>query len=88
MASIPSEPRYTVKDPAPGFGQMIANFKLNDIGMIGLFTAASVSVGYMGGKPVQIRGPTMVMAGTLGLVGGFLFACQNSAGRLMGFRAP
>ncbi|KAH7545343.1 hypothetical protein FEM48_Zijuj01G0083600 [Ziziphus jujuba var. spinosa] len=32
-----------------------------------------------------IRGPSMVTGGLIGLMGGFMYAYQNSAGRLMGF---
>ena len=35
------------------------------------------------GKP--IRGPSMMMGGVLGGIGGFLLAYQQSAGRLMGY---
>lgn len=35
-------------------------------------------------KP-NIRGPSMVTGGLIGLMGGFMYAYQNSAGRLMGF---
>jgi hypothetical protein len=32
-----------------------------------------------------IRGPSMVTGGLIGVMGGFMYAYQNSAGRLMGF---
>jgi hypothetical protein len=35
------------------------------------------------GKP--IRGPSTVMAGILGGIGGFMLAYQSSSGRLMGY---
>ena len=35
-------------------------------------------------KP-NIRGPSMFTGGLIGLMGGFMYAYQNSAGRLMGF---
>lgn len=38
----------------------------------------------VGIKP-GIRGPSMVTGGLIGLLGGFMYAYQNSAGRLMGF---
>ena len=39
---------------------------------------------FLGIKP-GIRGPSMVTGGLIGLMGGFMYAYQNSAGRLMGF---
>lgn len=33
----------------------------------------------------NIRGPSMVTGGLIGVMGGFMYAYQNSAGRLMGF---
>ena len=38
----------------------------------------------IGIKP-GIRGPSMVTGGIIGLMGGFMYAYQNSAGRIMGF---
>lgn len=38
----------------------------------------------IGIKP-GIKGPSMVTGGLIGLMGGFMYAYQNSAGRLMGF---
>lgn len=38
----------------------------------------------IGIKP-GIRGPSMVTGGLIGLMGGFMYAYQNSAGRIMGF---
>lgn len=40
--------------------------------------------GFIGIKP-GIKGPSMVTGGLIGLMGGFMYAYQNSAGRLMGF---
>lgn len=39
---------------------------------------------FAGIKP-NIRGPSMVTGGLIGVMGGFMYAYQNSAGRLMGF---
>jgi hypothetical protein len=36
------------------------------------------------GGSVNIRGPSMYTAGLIGLMGGFMYAYQCSAGRLMG----
>lgn len=38
----------------------------------------------LGIKP-GIKGPSMVTGGLIGVMGGFMYAYQNSAGRLMGF---
>ncbi|KAL2341379.1 hypothetical protein Fmac_009319 [Flemingia macrophylla] len=38
----------------------------------------------LGIKP-GIRGPSMVTGGLIGVMGGFMYAYQNSVGRLMGF---
>ncbi|GKD94870.1 NADH-ubiquinone oxidoreductase 20.9 kDa subunit [Tanacetum coccineum] len=38
-----------------------------------------------GGIKPGIRGPSMVTGGLIGVMGGFIYAYQNSAGRLMGF---
>ncbi|KAJ0016694.1 hypothetical protein Pint_09477 [Pistacia integerrima] len=39
---------------------------------------------FVGLKP-GLPGPSMVTGGLIGLMGGFMYAYQNSAGRLMGF---
>lgn len=39
---------------------------------------------YFAGGSVNIRGPSMYTAGLIGLMGGFMYAYQCSAGRLMG----
>ncbi|KAJ4704067.1 NADH-ubiquinone oxidoreductase subunit [Melia azedarach] len=38
----------------------------------------------VGIKP-GLKGPSMVTGGLIGLMGGFMYAYQNSAGRIMGF---
>lgn len=38
----------------------------------------------LGIKP-GIKGPSMVTGGLIGVMGGFMYAYQNSAGRIMGF---
>jgi hypothetical protein len=38
----------------------------------------------IGIKP-GLKGPSMVTGGLIGLMGGFMYAYQNSAGRIMGF---
>ncbi|CAM8909270.1 unnamed protein product [Rhodiola kirilowii] len=48
-------------------------------------TGVSVTVGYLSGIKPGIRGPSMVTGGIIGLMGGFMYAYQNSCGRIMGF---
>ncbi|KAK9227781.1 hypothetical protein WN943_012837 [Citrus x changshan-huyou] len=46
-----------------------------------IFNAINIDAGIKPG----LKGPSMVTGGLIGLMGGFMYAYQNSAGRLMGF---
>ncbi|GAQ79750.1 hypothetical protein KFL_000370240 [Klebsormidium nitens] len=77
---------YPVADPAPGFWKAVGNFDVNDyLKMTGL-TAISLPFGYAAGNTpgARIAGPSMYVAGMIGLFGGFCLAYQSSTGRLMG----
>ncbi|GBG86410.1 hypothetical protein CBR_g41406 [Chara braunii] len=84
MGIFLDEPKYEVIDRTPGFGKTVRNFNLDDtMKMVGL-TGMSLPVGYLAGGSVNVRGPSMYCAGLIGLMGGFMFAYQCSAGRLIG----
>lgn len=46
-----------------------------------MFNVINIDAGIKPG----LKGPSMVTGGLIGLMGGFMYAYQNSAGRLMGF---
>lgn len=50
-----------------------------------LITSVIDSIVVNTGIKPGIRGPSMVTGGLIGLMGGFMYAYQNSAGRIMGF---
>ncbi|KAG1334890.1 NADH-ubiquinone oxidoreductase subunit [Cocos nucifera] len=79
------KPEYPVVDRNPPFTKAVANFNTLDYLRLFTITGVSVTVGYLSGIKPNIRGPSMVTGGLIGLMGGFMYAYQNSAGRLMGF---
>ncbi|KAF5183757.1 Nadh-ubiquinone oxidoreductase subunit [Thalictrum thalictroides] len=79
------KPEYPVIDRNPPFTKTVANFNTLDYLRFTTITGISVTVGYLSGIKPNIRGPSMVTGGLIGLMGGFMYAYQNSAGRLMGF---
>lgn len=80
-----AKPEYPVVDRNPPFTKTVANFNTLDYLRFITITGVSVTVGYLSGIKPNIRGPSMVTGGLIGLMGGFMYAYQNSAGRLMGF---
>ncbi|KAL6600788.1 hypothetical protein ACP70R_045073 [Stipagrostis hirtigluma subsp. patula] len=81
------KPEYTVVDRNPAFTKVVGNFSALDYLRLSTISAVSVTVGYLSGAWIKpgIRGPSMVTGGLIGVMGGFMYAYQNSAGRLMGF---
>ncbi|KAH9607997.1 hypothetical protein KSS87_012534 [Heliosperma pusillum] len=93
-----AKPEYPVVDRNPPFTKVVGNFSSLDYLRFATITGVSVTVGYLsasdggfvtlfamiGIKP-GIKGPSMVTGGLIGLMGGFMYAYQNSCGRLMGF---
>ncbi|XP_031492657.1 uncharacterized protein LOC116259143 [Nymphaea colorata] len=80
-----AKPEYPVVDRNPPFTKTVANFNTLDYLRLLSITGVSVTVGYLSGIKPNIRGPSMFTGGLIGLMGGFMYAYQNSAGRLMGF---
>ncbi|KAG6532967.1 NADH-ubiquinone oxidoreductase 20.9 kDa subunit-like [Zingiber officinale] len=80
-----AKPEYPVIDRNPPFTKTVANFSTLDYLRLSTITAVSVTVGYLSGIKPNVRGPSMVTGGIIGLMGGFMYAYQNSVGRLMGF---
>uniref|UniRef100_A0A0A0LT27 NADH-ubiquinone oxidoreductase 21kDa subunit N-terminal domain-containing protein n=3 Tax=Cucumis sativus TaxID=3659 RepID=A0A0A0LT27_CUCSA len=80
-----TKPEYPVVDRNPPFTKVVGNFDTLDYLRFVTITGVSVTVGYLSGIKPGIRGPSMVTGGLIGLMGGFMYAYQNSAGRLMGF---
>ncbi|XP_010542191.1 PREDICTED: uncharacterized protein LOC104815483 [Tarenaya hassleriana] len=80
------KPQYPVIDRNPPFLKVVGNFSTLDyLRFFSSITGISVTVGYLSGIKPGIKGPSMVTGGLIGLMGGFMYAYQNSAGRLMGF---
>ncbi|KAK4588594.1 hypothetical protein RGQ29_019560 [Quercus rubra] len=79
------KPEYPVLDRDPPFTRVVGNFNSLDYLRFVTITGVSVTVGYLSGIKPGIRGPSMVTGGIIGLMGGFMYAYQNSAGRIMGF---
>ncbi|KAJ7538878.1 hypothetical protein O6H91_11G067100 [Diphasiastrum complanatum] len=84
MGIILDEPKHPVIDANPSFGKTVSNFSMLDYLKITTITGVSLPFGYLAGASSHIRGPSMYTAGIIGLMGGFMYAYQNSAGRLMG----
>ncbi|XP_048447394.1 uncharacterized protein LOC103936806 isoform X1 [Pyrus x bretschneideri] len=80
-----TKPEYPVIDRNPPFTTVVGNFSTLDYFRFATITGVSVTVGYLSGIKPGIRGPSMVTGGLIGVMGGFMYAYQNSAGRLMGF---
>ncbi|OQS05240.1 hypothetical protein THRCLA_20678 [Thraustotheca clavata] len=80
----PRTPRFPITMKHPSFGDTTDNFNASDYLTIGTSSAVSLTAGYALGKPVRV--PAMVAMGILGTIGGFLYAFQNSAQRLEGFK--
>ncbi|KAF3792547.1 hypothetical protein EJ110_NYTH08451 [Nymphaea thermarum] len=80
-----AKPEYPVVDRNPPFTKTVGNFNTLDYLRLLSITGVSVTVGYLSGIKPNIRGPSMFTGGLIGLMGGFMYAYQNSAGRLMGF---
>uniref|UniRef100_A0A0D6R8D1 NADH-ubiquinone oxidoreductase 21kDa subunit N-terminal domain-containing protein n=2 Tax=Araucariaceae TaxID=25664 RepID=A0A0D6R8D1_ARACU len=79
-----AKPEYPVIDKNPPFTKTVGNFSMLDYLRVGTITGVSIPVGYLAGGNCNLRGPSMVTAGIIGIMGGFMYAYQNSAGRLMG----
>ncbi|MBA0778832.1 hypothetical protein Gotri_006647 [Gossypium trilobum] len=80
-----AKPEYPVVDRNPPFTKVVGNFNTLDYLRFTTITGVSVTVGYLSGIKPGLKGPSMVTGGLIGLMGGFMYAYQNSAGRLMGF---
>ncbi|OMP06922.1 hypothetical protein COLO4_07784 [Corchorus olitorius] len=80
-----AKPEYPVLDRNPPFTKVVGNFNTLDYLRFATITGVSVTVGYLSGIKPGLKGPSMVTGGLIGLMGGFMYAYQNSAGRLMGF---
>ncbi|CAI5963181.1 unnamed protein product [Closterium sp. NIES-64] len=84
MGIFLDEPKFPVIDRTPSFGRTVGNFTFSDYKNVATFTAVSLPFGYLAGGSANLRGPSMYCAGILGLMGGFMYAYQQSSGRLMG----
>mmetsp|Transcript_42655 Transcript_42655/g.106753 ORF Transcript_42655/g.106753 Transcript_42655/m.106753 type:complete len:100 (+) Transcript_42655:64-363(+) len=79
-------PKYPCIYPNPSFTEVTKNFRADDFKIIAMATLASIPYGYFAGtaRLPQMRVPSMLMSGIIGLHGGFFIAYQQSGGRLMG----
>ncbi|KAH0851730.1 hypothetical protein HID58_094518 [Brassica napus] len=76
------KPQYPVVDRNPPFTKVVGNFSVLD------YLRSPPSPAFPSPSAIYqpgIKGPSMVTGGLIGLMGGFMYAYQNSAGRLMGF---
>ncbi|KAE8714875.1 hypothetical protein F3Y22_tig00110187pilonHSYRG00177 [Hibiscus syriacus] len=86
-----AKPEYPVLDRNPPFTKVCGNFNILDYLRFVTITGVSVTVGDLSGNLniIQIqfgyKTGTERSGGLIGLMGGFMYAYQNSAGRLMGF---
>ncbi|KAL4628146.1 hypothetical protein ACB092_05G215200 [Castanea dentata] len=80
-----AKPKYPVLDRDPSFTRVVGNFNCLDYLRFVTITSVSVTVGYLSWIKPGIRGPSMVTGGIIGLMGGFMYAYQNSACQIMGF---
>ncbi|CAH1444323.1 unnamed protein product [Lactuca virosa] len=80
-----AKPEYPVIDRNPPFTKTVTNFNTLHYLRHTTISDISVTVGYLSGIKPGIRGPSMVTRGLIGVMGGFMYAYQNSVGRLMGF---
>ncbi|GMJ03677.1 hypothetical protein like AT4G16450 [Hibiscus trionum] len=80
-----AKPEYPVIDRNPPFTKVYGNFNTLDYLCFTTITSVSVTVGYLSGIKSGLKGPKMLTGGPIRLMGGFMYAYQNSAGRIMGF---
>ena len=80
-----TKPEYPVVDQHPLFTKVVGNFNTLDYFRFITITGISVTVGDLSEIKPRIKGPSMVTGGLIGLMGGFMYAYQNSVGRLIGF---
>mmetsp|Transcript_34423 Transcript_34423/g.50563 ORF Transcript_34423/g.50563 Transcript_34423/m.50563 type:complete len:95 (+) Transcript_34423:85-369(+) len=81
-----SEPPFPATNPSPGWGDALTNFNVKDIAIVGASTAFAGTAAFFGSTTHALRGPTARVAMVVGASAGFLIACQNSWGRLMGYK--
>ncbi|DBA72772.1 TPA: hypothetical protein ACH3X2_010162 [Trebouxia sp. C0005] len=79
------EPTYPVIDKAPHFWKTVGNFNWKDWATFAGTTAACYPFGWAVGVAPKIPKQSALMGATIGALGGFMLAHQQSAGRLMGF---
>merc|ERR1712199_4883 len=87
MGIVLDEPRFPVSNRAPSVSDTVGNFNSKDTLRWTGVTALSLPFGYaVGARGARV--PSMVAAGMLGCLGGFMLSYQQSAGRLMGMLPP
>jgi hypothetical protein len=85
MSVTGTEPTpYEVVLRSPTLWQVTLNMRWTDIAIWWGLGAVGMLYGRSTGRPKRVA--AMWMGGTLGWVGGYLFAVQSSAARLMGWR--
>ncbi|KAL7587650.1 hypothetical protein Lser_V15G36325 [Lactuca serriola] len=80
-----AKPEYPTIDRNPPFTKTVANFNTLDYVRLTTISGISVTAGYLSGIKPGIRGPLMMTEGLIRVMGGFMYAYQNSVGRMMGF---
>ncbi|KAL5556907.1 hypothetical protein UlMin_039143 [Ulmus minor] len=79
------KPKYLVVDQNPSFTKVVGNLSSLDYFHFITITSVSVTIGYLSGIKLGIKGLSMMTEGLIRLMGGFKYTYHNSASRLMGF---
>ncbi|XVE50988.1 hypothetical protein DITRI_Ditri02bG0001200 [Diplodiscus trichospermus] len=74
------KPEYPVVDRNPSFTKVVGNLNTLVYLHFVTLTGVSVNVGYLSGMKPGLKGPSMVTRGLIRLMGGFMYAYQNSTG--------
>jgi len=77
-------PKYPVIDKAPGLVATVRNFRVSDYVTWAVLALPAFPVGYYFGSGTPLPKQHMYFFGSIGVVAGFMYACQSSFGRLMG----
>eukprot|EP00026_Physarum_polycephalum_P020172 Phypoly_transcript_22579.p1 GENE.Phypoly_transcript_22579~~Phypoly_transcript_22579.p1 ORF type:complete len:147 (+),score=15.69 Phypoly_transcript_22579:85-525(+) len=79
-----TKPRpYPIIHPSPSFGLLMSSMRFKDYLAWGAVAGAAIPTGLIMGSPLRI--PTVKVCLSIGVVGGFILALQNSYNRLAGF---
>mmetsp|Transcript_93743 Transcript_93743/g.268268 ORF Transcript_93743/g.268268 Transcript_93743/m.268268 type:complete len:84 (-) Transcript_93743:407-658(-) len=78
------DPKFPVRNAAPGFTDCVYEFRVGDYAAMSTISGGSVLYGWFVGKP--LRPQSAAACGAIGGMAAFMYAYQNSYGRLMGYK--